>query len=107
MGLSKRLRHRPSELSGGEQQRVAIARAVMHRPKLLLADEPTGSLDSENRQAVLDLLESLSDSYQIALIMVTHDVATTVFVIAVYKCKTGLLVLIKHVLRLDICNIRT
>lgn len=77
VGLSHRLQHRPSELSGGEQQRVAIARAVMHRPKLLLADEPTGSLDSENRQAVLDLLKVLSDRYQIALIMVTHDVATT------------------------------
>ena len=49
----------------------------MHRPKLLLADEPTGSLDSENRQAVLDLLKALSDRYQIALIMVTHDVETT------------------------------
>lgn len=77
VGLSHRLKHRPSELSGGEQQRVAIARAVMHRPKLLLADEPTGSLDSENRQAVLDLLEALSDRYEIALIMVTHDGATT------------------------------
>ena len=77
VGLSHRLNHRPCELSGGEQQRVAIARAVMHRPKLLLADEPTGSLDSENRQAVLDLLEALSDRYEIALIMVTHDAATT------------------------------
>lgn len=77
VGLGHRLQHRPSELSGGEQQRVAIARSVMHRPKLLLADEPTGSLDSENRQAVLDLLKVLSDRYQIALIMVTHDVATT------------------------------
>jgi ABC-type lipoprotein export system ATPase subunit len=77
VGLSHRLQHRPCELSGGEQQRVAIARAVMHRPKLLLADEPTGSLDSENRQAVLDLLEALSDRYEIALIMVTHDAATT------------------------------
>lgn len=77
VGLGHRLQHRPSELSGGEQQRVAIARSVMHRPKLLLADEPTGSLDSENRQAVLDLLQALSDRYQIALIMVTHDVETT------------------------------
>jgi ABC-type lipoprotein export system ATPase subunit len=77
VGLGHRLQHRPGELSGGEQQRVAIARSVMHRPKLLLADEPTGSLDSENRQAVLDLLEALSDRYQIALIMVTHDVETT------------------------------
>ena len=76
VGLGHRLQHRPSELVE-EQQRVAIARSVMHRPKLLLADEPTGSLDSENRQAVLDLLQALSDRYQIALIMVTHDVETT------------------------------
>lgn len=77
VGLSHRLQHKPNQMSGGEQQRVAIARAVMHRPKLLLADEPTGSLDSKNGSAVLELLQTLSETYQIALILVTHDQATT------------------------------
>lgn len=74
VGLSHRLTHRPSELSGGEQQRVAIARAIMLRPKLLLADELTGNLDSVNREAVMDLLAQLNRSTGIAILLVTHDV---------------------------------
>jgi len=77
IGLEHRAAHRPDSLSGGERQRVALARAVMHRPRLILADEPTGSLDSVNGARVLDLLETLSQTYQIALLLVTHDKEST------------------------------
>lgn len=72
VGLQHRATHRPVELSGGEQQRVAIARALAHRPQLLLADEPTGNLDSVNSAQVLQLLLDLVDE-QRALVLVTHD----------------------------------
>jgi len=73
VGLKDRMEHRPAELSGGEQQRVAIARAVMMRPKLILADEMTGNLDSENSRRVIDLLLSLNRELGIAILLVTHD----------------------------------
>jgi putative ABC transport system ATP-binding protein len=72
-GLAERLHHYPKHLSGGEQQRVALARAFVVRPKLLLADEPTGSLDAEAGAGVIELLFELNQEYGTTLVMVTHD----------------------------------
>ena len=72
-GLSHRIHHLPSELSGGEQQRVAIARALINKPKIILADEPTGNLDSANSESMIDLLFDYTKKSKTSLIMVTHD----------------------------------
>ena len=73
LGLEKRLNHLPNELSGGEQQRVSIGRALMNRPAILLADEPTGNLDSKSSKEILELLKLSNKKYNQTIIMITHD----------------------------------
>ena len=92
VGMEHRANHLPDSLSGGERQRVAIARALIHNPKLVLADEPTGSLDTETGSKVLDLLESLSDEFNVSLLLVTHDKASTRICDRVITMQDGLLI---------------
>ncbi len=73
LNISGRLEHRPSELSGGEQQRVAIARALINRPSIVLADEPTGNLDTENSDAVLEMLRRSNKEFKQTVLMITHN----------------------------------
>jgi putative ABC transport system ATP-binding protein len=73
LGVAQRLDHKPAALSGGEQQRIAIARAIVNHPAILLADEPTGNLDSENSKAVLEVLRGLNERLGQTILMITHN----------------------------------
>ncbi len=73
LGLKDRENHYPAQLSGGEQQRVAIARALVNKPRIILADEPTGNLDSKNSKAVIELLKEISEEMKLTIILITHD----------------------------------
>ncbi len=91
LGLKDRRNHLPGQLSGGQQQRVAIGRALITRPMLVLADEPTGNLDSRNSQDVMELLLKASRHYQQTVLMITHNVNLTTFSDRVLKVSDGVL----------------
>ena len=91
LGLIERRHHLPSQLSGGQRQRVAIGRALITRPKLILADEPTGNLDSRNSQDVIDLLMKASRQYQQTILMITHNNNLTASVDRVFRVTDGIL----------------
>ncbi len=91
LGLTDRRHHLPSQLSGGQQQRVAIGRALIAKPKLILADEPTGNLDSKNSQDVIDLLTQASRQYQQTILMITHNKSLTASVDRVFQVSDGIL----------------
>jgi ABC-type lipoprotein export system ATPase subunit len=91
VGLEELLLHRPGELSGGQRQRVAVVRTLINRPKLLLADEPTGSLDTDASENIADLLVELNRSEQVALIVVTHSVKLAERIGRIMELSNGLL----------------
>jgi ABC-type lipoprotein export system ATPase subunit len=92
VGLERWATHRPAEMSGGQQQRVAIARALVSRPRLLLADEPTGELDSTTGRALLELLRQLVRAEHVTLVMATHDRTVHEFADVVYQVRDGQIV---------------
>ena len=91
LGLSDRRRHLPSQISGGQQQRVAIGRALISRPMLVLADEPTGNLDTKNSQDVMDLLLKASRHYRQTVLMITHNINLTASADRVLRVSDGIL----------------
>lgn len=91
LGLAERRNHLPSQLSGGQQQRVAIGRALITQPKLILADEPTGNLDSKNSHDVMDMLISASRRFQQTILMITHNNNLTASVDRVFRVSDGIL----------------
>lgn len=92
LGIEGRLHHRPSEMSGGEQQRVAIARSLVNHPPLLLADEPTGNLDTENSQAVLKLLRDVNQRLGQTILMITHNPEAAAFAHRIVTMRDGRIV---------------
>lgn len=92
LGLADRLDHKPAELSGGEKQRTAVARALVNRPKLILADEPTGSLDTQNRDEILDIIRRLCEEQGQSFLIVTHDPEMTRIAHRVVTMKDGAIV---------------
>jgi putative ABC transport system ATP-binding protein len=92
LGLKDRLRHKPSELSGGEQQRVAIARAIVNEPKIVLADEPTGNLDSRSSENVLSMLRQLNRDMGQTIVMITHNPEAATYGNRVLHMRDGLVV---------------
>ena len=92
LGISSRMKHKPSEMSGGEQQRVAIARAIVCEPKILLADEPTGNLDTKSSEAVLTLLANLNRDLGQTIVMITHNPEAAAYGHRVLHMRDGLVV---------------
>lgn len=89
VGLEDRMHHRPQQLSGGQEQRVGIARAIVHDPKILVADEPTGELDRKSADEVLTLLKRLNDEFGKTILMVTHDPTAAAQASALHKLDKG------------------
>lgn len=89
LGLAERFSHKPAELSGGEKQRIAIARALVNNPDVILADEPTGSLDSVNREDIKQLFQRLRDEYNQTIVIVTHDESLAEIADRVVKMRDG------------------
>ncbi|MBD3251300.1 ATP-binding cassette domain-containing protein [Candidatus Uhrbacteria bacterium] len=92
VGLSHRMENLSNQLSGGERQRVAIARALIRKPDVILADEPTGNLDSKSGEAVMDLIEELNKKFGHTIILVTHETYTAQYASRIIKLKDGLVV---------------
>mgnify|MGYP000408994058 FL=1 len=92
VGLAERSQHRPAELSGGQQQRVAVARAVVHRPAVILCDEPTGNLDSKTSEEVLALLKRINEEHQTTFLIVTHDARIAELCDRVLQMEDGLII---------------
>lgn len=92
LGIAGRLDHKPSELSGGEQQRVAIARALINEPKIVLADEPTGNLDTRSSDAVLEILRQLNKDLSQTIVMITHNPEAAAYGNRVLHMRDGLVV---------------
>lgn len=92
LGIKGRLRHRPAEMSGGEQQRVAIARAIVNEPKIVLADEPTGNLDTRNSDTVLGMLRHLNKEMNQTIVMITHNPEAAAYCDRVVHMRDGVIV---------------
>ena len=96
VGLGERTAHKPAQLSGGEQQRVAIARALVNRPRIVLADEPTGNLDEETSAQIMEILLRLNQENETTLVMITHNISLALNMHYQYKMENGLLHLLSN-----------
>ncbi len=96
LGIADRLKHKPRALSGGQQQRVAIARGIVNSPAILLADEPTGNLDSENAAAVLKLMKDLNKRLGQTILMITHDAEAASYADRIVRMRDGRIMMAEH-----------
>lgn len=104
VGLGERIKHMPSQLSGGEQQRVAIARAIVSNPRLILADEPTGALDSKASKNIMEIFQQLNRERKITIVQVTHERNIGEYGKRIYHLKDGLIDYIEEIQRTELEN---